>query len=91
MSRAFLRLVVAVAAASCVWLVAIPAAWASSLAPQCDHRGAITFAPPPQLQPPEQSIDMTDDRCALVPHAMRERRVRLGHGPIGVKERQSVT
>jgi hypothetical protein len=49
------RLIVAIAAAVCVWLFASSAFAAP--APQCDPRGAITFAPPPQLQPPEQSLD----------------------------------
>jgi hypothetical protein len=29
----------------------------SMIAPQCDHRGAVTFAKAPHLQPPESSID----------------------------------
>jgi hypothetical protein len=56
--RGFAKIVIAFAAFAIVWLVASPAR--ATLAPQCDARGAITFAPPPQLQPPEQSIDVTD-------------------------------
>ncbi len=59
MVRRWAKLVLAMAAAMIAWLVAAPAQAAS--APQCDPRGAITFAPPPQLQPPSQSIEQTDD------------------------------
>jgi hypothetical protein len=52
------RLIVAIAAALGVWLIAAPALAAP--APQCDRRGAITFAPPPQLQPPEASLDVLE-------------------------------
>ena len=38
-----------------VWLVASPA---FANAPVCDPRGAIMFAPPPQFQDPEQSLDV---------------------------------
>jgi hypothetical protein len=54
---ALARMVVAIGAALVVWLVATPA---FAAAPQCDTRGAITFAPPPALQPPEQSIDVIE-------------------------------
>jgi hypothetical protein len=35
-----------------------------STAPVCDPRGAITFAPPPQIQDSEQSLDIPDIDCA---------------------------
>lgn len=49
------RRVAALLAAACALLVAAPALAA---APQCDARGAITFAPPPRLDEPNASIDL---------------------------------
>lgn len=40
-----------------VWLLASPA---HAAAPQCDTRGATTFAPAPTLQAPMTSIDVGD-------------------------------
>jgi hypothetical protein len=40
-----------------VWLLASPA---RAAAPQCDTRGATTFAPAPTLQAPSTSIDVSD-------------------------------
>lgn len=40
-----------------VWLLATPA---RAAAPQCDTRGATTFAPAPTLQAPSTSIDIGD-------------------------------
>jgi hypothetical protein len=54
--RLLFRVAVAFAAALCVWLVASPA---KAAAPLCDSRGATTFAPPPQLQPPSPSVDVS--------------------------------
>jgi len=54
--RPLLRAVIAFAAALCVWLVASPA---KAAAPRCDARGAITFAPTPQLQAPSPSVQMS--------------------------------
>src|SRR5437660_12863648 len=63
MLRRWLRLFVACATALAAWVVATPA---HAAAPLCDQRGATTFAPPPQLQPIETSIDVgppADDDC----------------------------
>ncbi len=79
MPRALSRIFVAIAAALCAWLVAIPA-WATQ-APQCDHRGAITFAPPPQLQPPEQSLDVEDDLTCLE-RMLLDSGVQQGNSPV---------
>ncbi|MEO6420701.1 MAG: hypothetical protein ABIP39_14915 [Polyangiaceae bacterium] len=52
-----MRVVVAAACALCVWLITTPA---QAAAPQCDTRGATTFAPAPTLQAPMTSIDVGD-------------------------------
>ncbi len=80
MPRSAVRFVVTIAAALCAWLVAAPA-WAGMSAPQCDSRGAITFAPPPQLQPVEQSIDATDDGMTCVERMLAAEGVRQGNAP----------
>jgi hypothetical protein len=61
--RSWLRSVVLIAVTLAVWLVVKPAAAA---APLCDERGATTFAPPPTLDAPTESIDVGDgtDACA---------------------------
>ncbi len=43
-----------------VWLVVSPAS-AASRAPLCDPRGLIAFAPPPQIQDAELSLDIPAD------------------------------
>jgi hypothetical protein len=53
--RTLLRAFVTLATFAVVWLVASPA---QAAAPVCDPRGAIMFAPPPQMQDPEQSLDV---------------------------------
>ena len=53
-SRLF-RAFVTLATLAVVWLVASPA---QAAAPVCDPRGAIMFAPAPQMQDPEQSLDV---------------------------------
>jgi hypothetical protein len=61
--RALLTLVTLVVA----WLVAPTSAFAmTTRAPVCDPRGAIGFAPHPQLQDPEQTLDVPEasDDCA---------------------------
>ena len=50
----------AVATVMVVWLVVSPAS-AASAAPICDPRGAIGFAPPPQIQDEERSLDIPAD------------------------------
>jgi hypothetical protein len=57
MGKRFLRAALTIAVVAIVWLVTAPA-FASTKAPVCDPRGAVGFAPPPQLQEPEQSIDV---------------------------------
>jgi len=54
--RRVLRAMTATAMALAVWLVVAPA---RAAAPLCDTRGATTFAPPPTLQPPMASIDVS--------------------------------
>lgn len=58
--RVVLRVVVALAAAAMVWLVA---GEARAAAPQCDARGATTFAKNPTLQEPLVSIDVGMNDC----------------------------
>ena len=62
--RRFLRTLVALAITLTAWLVVSPAR-ADSRAPLCDSRGAITFAPAPQLQGTETSIETIEaaDEC----------------------------
>jgi hypothetical protein len=55
MLRRWGRIFVAFATALAAWVVATPA---RADAPLCDRRGATTFAPAPQLQAPETSIDV---------------------------------
>jgi hypothetical protein len=59
---------VTLATLAVAWLVT-GSAWAAVQAPQCDPRAATTFAPPPQIQPPEQSLDIvvSDDDCTQSP------------------------
>ena len=76
------RLIVAFAAALAAWLVVTPALAGSGMsAPQCDARGAITFAPPPQLQPAQQSIDATDDELSCVERMLAGEGLRQGNSP----------
>jgi hypothetical protein len=67
MRQKLLRAFVALATFAVVWLVASPARAAG--APVCDPRGAIVFAPPPQQQDPELSLDvvLNDDDCTKSP------------------------
>jgi hypothetical protein len=58
--RKLLSTLLAVATFTVVWLVVSPAS-ARSLAPVCDPRGAIGFAPPPQIQDEERSLDIPAD------------------------------
>jgi hypothetical protein len=53
--RKLLRIFVTLATFTVVWMVASPA---RAAAPVCDPRGAIMFAPPPQMQDPEQSLEV---------------------------------
>ena len=58
--RSFFRIALAFAAAAMVWLVA---GQARAAAPQCDARGATTFAKNPTLQEPNVSIDVGMSDC----------------------------
>ncbi len=60
--RLSVRIFLSFVAAALIWLVA-PSAHAA--APQCDARGAITFAPNPTLDEPNTSIDIGQaDDCS---------------------------
>lgn len=61
MRRKLLHALLAVATFTVVWLVTSPALAWSSHAPVCDPRGATGFAPPPQIQDPELSLDIPTD------------------------------
>lgn len=56
--RKLLSAILAVATFAVVWLVVSPA---SAMAPVCDPRGAVGFAPPPQIQDAELSLDIPAD------------------------------
>jgi hypothetical protein len=70
-----LRWVVVLATFVVAWLVLPRVALAASgvQAPICDPRGAITFAPPPQAQDPDSSLDIvwSDDDCTKSPLEQR--------------------
>jgi hypothetical protein len=70
--RLFARIFVTLATFLVVW-IATSAASAAEKAPVCDPRGAIAFAPPPQIQDLEQSIDVVtnDDDCTASPLSVR--------------------
>jgi len=61
MSPRFLRILLALTTFALVWVVVKPA---YAAAPLCDPRGATMFAPPPQIQDTEQSLDVVPD-CAV--------------------------
>ncbi len=61
MRRRLLHALLAVATFTVVWLVTAPAMAFSTRAPVCDPRGAIGFAPPPQIQDAELSLDIPAD------------------------------
>lgn len=68
-----LRLVLTLATFAVAWLVLPGAARAAVQAPVCDPRGATMFAPPPQRQDPETSLDVVvnDDDCTKSPLELR--------------------
>ncbi len=70
MQRRLLRAIVAIATFAVVWLVVSPAS-ARESAPMCDPRGAITFAPPPQIQDEERSLDIPADCFEVSPLEIR--------------------
>ncbi len=63
-----------------VWLVATPA-HARTGAPVCDPRGAVVFAPPPQQQDPEVTLDIVvnDDDCTQSP--LEQKHATPGNAP----------
>lgn len=61
MPKTLVKYVLCVATMIAAWLVVSPA---RAEAPLCDQRGATTFAPAPQLQQIQLSIDIgTSDEC----------------------------
>ena len=58
--RSAFRIALAFAAAALVWLVA---GQARAAAPQCDERGATTFAKNPTLQEPNVTVDVGMNDC----------------------------
>jgi hypothetical protein len=79
MKRRLLRTLLALATFAVVWLVVSPASASPSMAPLCDPRGAITFAPPPQIQDAELSLDIPADCATDSPSESRN--VVPGRGP----------
>lgn len=70
------RVFATLAAFAVAWLVASPA---RAGAPVCDPRGAITFAPPPQIQDLEQSLDVVDPCDGRAEDTRDARHVTRGH------------
>lgn len=86
MLRSLLRTFAFLATLLGVWLVANPAwAYVSHAAPQCDGRGAVTFAPAPLLQDPTTSLDV-DERheleACLGVMSGEDTHVQQGRGPV---------
>jgi hypothetical protein len=79
------RAILAVATFAVVWLIVSPASAATPRAPVCDPRGAIGFAPPPQIQDVELSFDIPAD-CFEVTFDLRDAKnvVPGGGGPIAI-------
>jgi hypothetical protein len=77
MPSRLLRAFVTLATLAVVWLVASPA---KAAAPVCDPRGAIMFAPPPQMQDPEQSLDVVAPCDARAKDPLAARHVVPGRG-----------
>ena len=79
--RTLLRAFVTLATFAVVWLVASPAQASAGRAPVCDPRGAIMFAPPPQMQDPEQSLDVVAPCDGRAPDPLAARQVGPQRGP----------
>jgi len=84
-----LRLLLTLTTLVVVWLVASPAlASTESLAakaPLCDPRGAVTFAPPPQMQQLEVSLDIgTFDDCGSSSSEADARHADTGRPPVQI-------
>ena len=79
-----------ITAALAVWIVSERVASASTesmsnKAPLCDARGAITFAPPPQMQDPLLSLDIDVNVDCFGPATPGEtRHATNGHAPVPV-------
>ena len=73
------------AAFTVVWLVVFErealALSTSTSAPVCDARGAITFAPPPQIQDEERSIDIPADCFSVEINFFDVKTAGQGHHP----------
>lgn len=67
MRRKLVHAFVALTTFMVVWLVTSPARAFSDRAPVCDPRGAIGFAPPPQIQDAELSLDIPADCVDVSP------------------------
>lgn len=77
--RRLLRIFVALTTFTVVWMVMPKDAQAA--APLCDPRGAITFAPPPQMQDPEQSLDVVAPCDPRAEDPLAARQVDQQRGP----------
>ena len=77
--RKLLRIFVTLATFTVVWMVMPREAHAA--APLCDPRGAITFAPPPQMQDPEQSLDVVAPCDPRAEDPLSARQVDQQRGP----------
>ena len=78
MRRKLLQTLLTVVTFTIVWLVASPARASTDRAPVCDPRGAIGFAPPPQIQDEERSLDIPADCVDVNP--LETRNVVPGRG-----------
>lgn len=76
--RTLLRAFVTLATFAVVWLVACPA---QAAAPVCDPRGAIMFAPAPQMQDLEQSMDVVAPCDGRAEDPLAARQVAPQRGP----------
>jgi len=77
MIRMLLRQLLLATVALVALLVTRPAFAESRVAPQCDKRAAVTFAPPPTLQLPDASVDVgARDDCVRgwAEHVLRQGR-----------------
>ena len=79
MPRRLLRAFVTLATLAVAWLVASPA---QAAAPVCDPRGAVMFAPAPQMQDPEQSLDVVAPCDGRAKDPLASRHVVPGRGPL---------
>lgn len=81
MRRNLVRALLTLAVFAVVWLVVTPALAYERVgampAPLCDPRAAVTFAPPPQFQDPDASLDVVQEEdCS--PRALDVRKVSRG-------------